>query len=90
MGNLTVFLMGIAVPLVKRVLVALGVGIITYTGYTGVLSVIEEKFNLYMGQVSQNLFDLVSLLGFQQSVGIILGAFGARAALTIASRLGVL
>lgn len=71
-------LMGLVGPLVARVLLTLGVGIVTITGLTAVLglvsSTIQSSFNSLPGDVVQLLF----LSGLPQGMAIVLSALAAR------------
>lgn len=75
-------------PLVKKVLVALGVGIVTYASlqYLGVQ--INSAVISAWGGVSGPIMQILSLAGFPESIGITLGAINARIALIAVSKFG--
>ena len=88
MRNLAVWLMALIVPLGKKLLVGLGVGVVSYAGYSALISqaksaVIDQWGNLGAGTVA-----ILSLGGVGQALGIILGALTARAALMAVDRFG--
>lgn len=83
------FFMGMVAPLVRKALVILGVGVVTYTGFQVVLDNFINQIKANMGQLGQYA-DLAALIGFQQSVGIILGAVAARISLMTLKRFQIL
>lgn len=83
-----VWLIGLVTPLVRRVLVALGIGLVTYTGLDYILSQVQSLVIASMGGMTGASAQVAAILGFQQSVGIILGALSARLALTQLTKWG--
>jgi len=88
MANLAVWLFTIAAPLVRKVLLALGIGWITYAGLTQVAAQVQTAVLASWGQLGVVTLQIVSLAGFSESIGILLSAITARAALMAADRLG--
>lgn len=90
MGNFGAFLLGLAGPVARRVLLSLGLGVISYAGLTVVAAQVQtaitEKYSLLTGSV----LDLLNLIGFGQAVGIVLGAIIARAAFAAISKIGAM
>lgn len=82
------FLLAAVWPLAKKVLLALGVGWLTYEGVGLVVDqVTSEVAGLWAG-LPTAVVQILSIAGFPQMVGIILGALAARAALVAVGRLG--
>lgn len=75
-------------PLVKRALVAIGIGTITYAGLDTAFAAARDLVVSNYGQMPGNVADLVSLAGVGQAIGIILGAMAARVGMTALSTLG--
>lgn len=87
MPTLVVWLLSIAWPIVKRVLLAMGIGYVTYEclgmlGLTMKQSIIE-----LWGQMGSVSLQFLSLAGFPQALGIILCAYTAKAAMRATAHL---
>lgn len=87
---LAAFFLSLAGPLARKVLLALGLGVVSYAGLNLIADqlrdVITEKYSLLSGPV----LDLLNLIGFGQAVGIVLGAIIARAAFAAISKIGAM
>lgn len=81
------FIVSIIGPLVRKVLVALGVGFVTYQGLDLALDAAKSQVISAWGSMGGDVANLVSLAGFGQAFGIILGAIAARAALVLVTRM---
>ncbi|MBN8764050.1 MAG: hypothetical protein BGP20_07025 [Thiobacillus sp. 63-78] len=90
MGNLAVFLLGLVTPLVRKALVALGLGVISYAGLALIANQVRDAVIANYGAMSGSVLDLLNLLGAGQALGIILGGIIARAAFAAVSRIGVM
>jgi hypothetical protein len=88
MANLAAWLLSLGAPLAKRVLIALGIGVISYTGYSALVDQVKVAVLAQWGQLGGATLALMSLGGVGEALGIILSAFAARAALMAAERLG--
>lgn len=82
------FLLSLAGPILKRALIALGIGWVTYQGLDVLLSAligsVQSNFSAFSGSAAQ----IVWLAGFGQAIGIVLGAITARMSMMILSKLG--
>lgn len=88
--SLAPLLTAIAGPLVKRALIALGIGTITYTGVlAGFNSVLNDSRALF-NSLPVDLLNLANLIGMGQALGIIFGAFLALISLRIMKRIGMI
>lgn len=76
--------------LVKRVLVSLGIGIITYASMEGILGLFISEINNSLGSTSGVVLQMASLFGVTDSISIILGAYSVNASLTTIKRFGLL
>lgn len=81
------WLLAIAWPLAKKILVSLGIGVVTYTGLTLIGNQISDSVISIWGQVPASLMQIGSLLGIPQAIGITLGAFSARLTYVAASKI---
>jgi len=80
MGSVAVWLAALLPSLVARVLAALGMGVITFTGFSiawdSVRSIIVSNFS----GMPSDIMALAGLAGVGQGLGIVLGAITARVA----------
>lgn len=82
------FLAGAVGPLAKRVLVALGIGVVSYAGVQTLLDQVRDAVTGAWGQLGGSTLQLLTLGGFPESVGIILGALAARVGLMALEQFG--
>lgn len=82
------FLLAMAWPLVKKVLVALGIGFVTYQGLSLLATQVQNQVIAAWGQLGQASLQVLSLGGVPQALGIILGGLTAGAAMMAAAKLG--
>lgn len=80
----------LAGPIAKRVLVALGVGVISYAAVLTAFNTVKDSFLAAYGQISVDLLWMIELAGLHTAAGIILGAMVARLTLQAVTRLGKL
>lgn len=88
MGNLAAWLLALVAPFVKRALVALGIGWLTYQGLGAAMAAVQSSVIAAWGQATGDMLRMLSLVGLTEAVGIILGAIAARVSLSVVSRLG--
>lgn len=90
MANFGAFLLGMATPIARKVMAALGLGVVSYGGLVLVAYQVRDAIVSHYGTLSGSVLDLLNLLGAGQAVGIVLGGIIARAAFAAISRIGVL
>lgn len=88
MGNLGAWLVSLAGPIVRRVLIALGVGVVSYSGLSLLVSAVKDRVLENLGGLSGSAYQVVAMSGAFEAVGILLGALSARAALMAVDRIG--
>lgn len=88
MGNLAVWIMSMIGPVVRQVLLSLGLGWITFEGTTLVAENLRDRIADSFGQVNAGVYDLLAMAGFIDAVGITLGAIFAIVGLMSAAKLG--
>lgn len=85
--NFASFLMMIAGPLARKVLVALGIGFLTFQGVdaaiSGALGAAKSSFGGVTGDVAQ----LIAISGINWAMGIIAGGITGGATMMVFSRL---
>jgi hypothetical protein len=87
MTGLYAFLLAAAWPIAKKVLLALGIGYATYTGLSLIADQVKNEIISAWGQLGSASLQVLTLGGVPQSLGIILGALTAGAALMAAAKL---
>lgn len=90
MANFGAFLLALAGPIARRVLLSLGLGVVSYAGLALIAEQVKTAVVDNYGALSGNVLDLLNLLGAGQAIGIVLGAIIARAAFAAISRIGVM
>jgi len=88
MGNLATWLITLAWPIAKRILVMLGIGTVTYTGLSLLGNQAQQAVVDNWGALGGATLQIATLGGIPQTIGIILGAFNARLAFVVVGRLG--
>lgn len=85
--TLAAFLLGIVGTLAGRVLVALGIGWISYSGVAAALNAVRGHI-VVAWSASSPVMDMLFMAGMGDAVGILLAAFAVRSAFYGISRLG--
>lgn len=88
MLNVAAWLLALAVPIARKILVALGIGWLTYESFGFLVGQLQSAVLGAWGAVGGVTFQILSLAGVPDSLGIILGGFAARAALMAVGKLG--
>lgn len=67
-----------AASIAGRVLIALGVGIVSYTGISSLLDVLKAQVQSYLLGVSADIVGVMSALRIDVSISILFSAYAAR------------
>lgn len=86
--QLAAWLIALAWPIAKKILVSLGIGMISYGGLSLIGDQIESAVLDAWGQIGGATLAIATLGGIPQAIGIILGAINARLAYMVVGRLG--
>ncbi|NSL54915.1 DUF2523 domain-containing protein [Uliginosibacterium aquaticum] len=86
-GALVTWLADNFAGLVKRALIAVGIGAVSYAALSSLSDAVTGYVVGYYGQLPANIAQLLGLGGIPQAIGIVLSAFVARAAMMAASKL---
>lgn len=78
MASFGLYLESVSVPIAKRILSGLGVGVVTYIGLDVALQLVKDMVITNWGMMPAGALTLMTLSGVSQGVGIILGAIAAR------------
>jgi Protein of unknown function (DUF2523) len=81
------FLLLLARPLVMEVLLALGLGFVTFIGFGAGIANVKGMIEANIGQLPADMYNIVLLSGALQAMGIILSAITARIAVTNFSKI---
>lgn len=90
MDDLTTWLISVAWPVVKKVLSALGVGILSYTGLTSVWDQMRDNITASWGAVGGATLQVASLAGIPDALGILLAAFAVHLVFITMGKLGII
>lgn len=82
------FLSAAIVPLAKKLLLALGVGWVSYSGATILVANVISAIQANWGAVPGAIVQYASLAGIPEAMGIMAGAMTARVALVAFDRFG--
>lgn len=84
MPTIAAFLMGMAGPLLFRVITMLGISTLTFTGVTVALQSLIDMATSNWSSLPSDVLALASIAGIPQCLGIIAGAFVARVGMWVA------
>jgi len=73
--------LALVTPLVRRALIALGIGVVSYVGLSEILDLLVQQIQTQMGQAPAAIAGIAGLMGVPDAIGIILGGLTARIAL---------
>lgn len=90
MGALGSWLVGLAAPAVRQVLLSLGVGLISYAAVSYAVSSLLSQAKSYFNGLPADLAGLVGLMGGGEILSIISGAIVARTALAAVKKFGII
>lgn len=90
MANFGSFLLMLAGPIARRVFASLGLGLISYAGLVTVAMQVVDMVTASYNEIGGPVLQLLNMIGFGQSIGIVLGAIVARVSYGAIKRIGVL
>jgi hypothetical protein len=85
-----VWILGLVAPIAKKVMVALGVGILTVTGFDLAIGQLTTLINQSIGGTTADILGIATMMGIPEAIGIMLGGITSAASLMVVKRLGVL
>lgn len=88
MSTLSSLITSLAGPVVKRALVALGIGIVSYAAVQAAFSAAQSQLVALYGQAPASMVWIAERAGFTAGIGIILGALAAKFGLMAVGKLG--
>ncbi len=87
MGFLIPLFQRLLIWIVTKILLALGLSFVTYTGITLSLNSLKNYVATSINNIPADVFSLLMMAGFGQAVGIIFGAFAFKVAMESATKL---
>ncbi|MGQ2966775.1 DUF2523 family protein [Methylophilus sp.] len=84
------WVLALVAPIAKRVMVALGIGIITVTGFDMAIGQLTTMINQSIGGTTSDILGIATMMGIPESIGIMLGGITSAASLMVVKRLGIL
>ena len=90
MASFGAYLDSISLPLVQKVLVGLGIGVVTYTGLQAAFNQVQSLIISNYNSVSAQVAALFYLAGFNYALGLILSAYSMRVAMTVVKKYQVI
>lgn len=90
MDDLTTWLISVAWPVVKKVLTALGVGILSFTGLTNLFNSVRDNVITAWGGVGGAVLQIASIGGVPEALGIVLGAVAIRVVFSAMGKIGLI
>ena len=84
------FLAGAVGPLARKVLVHLGIGVVSYAAVKTVIGQLSAAVQNAMGGIGGDVYQLLALAGFIDAVSILLAAIATAVGVAFVSRLGMM
>jgi hypothetical protein len=88
MNSIGALLLSWGGPLAKRVLIALGIGTITYVGIDAALSAVVSAIQAQLGGLPSDIIQIITIGGGTTAMSIILGGIAARISMMSLAKLG--
>ena len=88
MPTLISWLLAAIGPLVRKALLTLGIGALSYAGVQGIINQLFSAVQLSWGAVGGVTQNVLTMAGVPEAVGIILGAYSAKASFIVLSKFG--
>lgn len=90
MGSLGTWLVSLAAPAVRQILLSLGIGLVSYASLSSVVNTLLSNAKSYFNGLPSDLAALVGLMGGGEIMSILAGAMVARVSLASVKKLGLL
>lgn len=89
MASFGVYLASISAPIAKRVLVGLGIGVVSYVGLDAVFNQILVNAQSNWSAIPSGVANMMAIVGINDAIGIVFGALTTRLAMIQLKKLGV-
>jgi len=84
------WILGLVAPIAKRVMVSLGIGIVTVAGFDLAIGQLTTMINQSIGGTTSDILGLATMMGIPEAIGIMLGGITSAATLMAVKRFNIL
>ncbi len=84
------WILALVAPIAKKVMVSLGIGILTVTGFDMAINQLTSMINQSIGGSTADILGIATMMGIPDAIGIILGGITSGATLMAVKRFNVL
>lgn len=84
------WVLALVAPIAKKVMVALGIGILTITGFDMAITQITTMINQSIGGTTSDILGIATMMGIPDAIGIMLGGITSGATLMAVKRFNIL
>lgn len=84
------WILSLVAPIAKKVMVALGIGIVTVTGFDMAMSQLIQMVNQSIGGATSDVLGLATMMGIPDAIGIMLGGISSGASFMAIKRFNIL
>lgn len=84
------WILALVAPIAKRVMLALGVGVLTITGFDLAIGQLTTLINQSIGGTTSDILGIATMMGIPESIGIMLGGISSAATLMAVKRFNIL
>lgn len=88
MSDMFQWLLDSVTPIAKRLLASLGIGWVSFEGYSQLVESLKSSISSAWGAIGSDAMTILSISGVGVAIGIIIGAYMFKATQSIFSRLG--
>jgi len=88
MGSIAAFLISMVGPIIKQVLISMGLAVVTYVGLSAAVDAVVANVQGSYASMSGVALQISDLLGIGSAMGIICGALVARITLAATTMIG--
>lgn len=84
------WILALVMPIAKKVMVGLGVGILTVTGFDLAIGQLTNMINQSIGGTTADILGIATMMGIPESIGIMLGGVSSAATIMAVKRFNIL
>ena len=83
---IAVWLVALVGPLVKKAMLALGIGVVSYAGFTLLANQVRDQVLAHLSGLTGDAYQIIAMSGAFEAIGILLGGLAAKATLMAIDR----
>ncbi|TXI36674.1 MAG: DUF2523 domain-containing protein [Methylophilus methylotrophus] len=84
------WILALVAPIAKKVMVSLGIGILTVTGFDMAMDSLTGLINQSIGGSTADILGIATMMGIPDAIGIMLGGITSGATLVAVKRFNIL